>query len=240
VNKNCNVFIGWSGERSRLVADFLRGWISMVVQAARPWMSETDIDKGSRGLDEIGKALSEIRVGITCLTPENLHQPWLFFEAGALSKTIDDRTRLCTYLIGGLQPHDIRPPLGMFQATRAVKDDTLKLVHTINRAVTDDPVPEESLDQLFLAMWPKLEDRLTTLPSAEDSIAVKRTLDDMVAEILEIVRAEASRKNQTDILSGIATGGVGVAGKGIMTPGESIMGISSIVAAPTSSTPSES
>jgi len=35
-------------------------------------MSNTDIDKGSRGLEEIGKALEGMKVGIICLTPENL------------------------------------------------------------------------------------------------------------------------------------------------------------------------
>src|SRR5208337_62844 len=176
MNKKYNVFIGWSGERSRLVADFLRGWISKVVQSARPWMSETDIEKGSRGLSEIAKVLAEIKVGITCLTPENLQRPWIFFEAGALSKTIEDRTRLCTYLIGGLEPQDVVPPLGMFQATKAVKKDTLKLIRTINRAVSENPVPDQDLDELFDAMWPKLADRLATLPLPEESVPIKRTV----------------------------------------------------------------
>jgi len=190
-------------------------------------MSETDIEKGSRGLDELGKVLSEIKVGITCLTPENLLQPWIFFEAGALSKTIDDKTRLCTYLIGGLEASDIRPPLGMFQATRATKIDTLKLIRTINRAVNDEPIPDGSLDELFEAMWPKLEERLTTLPSAEESVAVKRTVDDMVTEILEIVRAEASRKNQGGLLAGISSS---VRFVGSVSPGEPLKSVSEVEA----------
>jgi hypothetical protein len=208
MNKNYNVFIGWSGERSRLVAEFLRGWISKVVQSARPWMSETDIEKGSRGLDEIARALADIKVGITCLTPENLQRPWIFFEAGALSKTIGDRTRLCTYLIGGLEPQDVVPPRGMFQATKAVKEDTLKLVHTINGAISDNPVPEQDLDELFGAMWPKLDERLATLPLPDERVPTKRPVDDMVAEILEIVRTEANRKNRADILTGISAVGI--------------------------------
>ncbi len=210
MDKNYNVFIGWSGERSRLVAEFLRGWISKVVQSARPWMSEADIEKGSRGLDEIAKALADIKVGITCLTPENLQRPWIFFEAGALSKTIGDRTRLCTYLIAGLEPQDVVPPLGMFQATKAVKKDTLKLVRTINLAVSENPVPEQDLDELFDAMWPTLETRLATLPATEESVTAKRPVDDMVAEILEIVRTEANRKKWADILTGIGTPMAGV------------------------------
>ena len=41
-----NIFISWSGERSRFVACALREWIPMVVQAAEPFMSEADVDKG--------------------------------------------------------------------------------------------------------------------------------------------------------------------------------------------------
>ena len=59
-----NVFISWSGARSRAIADALREWLPAVIQTARPFMSETDIDKGSRGLDEIVRALEGIKVGI--------------------------------------------------------------------------------------------------------------------------------------------------------------------------------
>ena len=105
-------------------------------------MSDADNDKGSRGLNEIGAALEGMRVGITCLTPENLEAPWLLFEAGALSKSISDATRLCTYLIGGLQSRDIAPPLSMFQATKADKEDTRKLIHTLNKALHHNPITE--------------------------------------------------------------------------------------------------
>ena len=105
-------------------------------------MSDTEIDKGSRGLAEIARALEGMKIGISCLTPENLEAPWLVFEAGAIAKSIDDKTRLCTYLFGGLHFQDVKPPLGMFQATRVDKEDTRKLVHAINKAVQDVPITE--------------------------------------------------------------------------------------------------
>jgi hypothetical protein len=61
-------------------------------------MSDSEIDKGSRSLGEISKALADIKIGIVCLTPENLQRPWLFFEAGALSKSIDERMDLSPFL----------------------------------------------------------------------------------------------------------------------------------------------
>ena len=86
--KPFNVFISWSGERSKHVALGLRDWLPAILQTAKPWMSESDIDKGARGVEEIGKALSDIEIGIVCLTPENLDSRWILFEAGALSKTL--------------------------------------------------------------------------------------------------------------------------------------------------------
>ncbi|MBZ5671177.1 MAG: toll/interleukin-1 receptor domain-containing protein [Acidobacteriia bacterium] len=201
--KGTNVFISWSGSRSLHVAGTLRAWLPKVVQAAKPWMSEIDIDKGARGLEDLARALEDKKVGIICLTPENLNVPWLLFEAGALSKTIDDKTRLCTYLIGGLRPQDIKPPLGQFQATRAEKEETRKLVHAVNKAASEEPIAAADLNDLFDAMWPHVEKALKGLPPAPQGVQAERPVEDMVAEILELVRAEASRKNLLASFSGL-------------------------------------
>jgi len=211
-----NVFIGWSGQRSRFVATFLRSWISQVVQSARPWMSDTDIQKGSRWLDEASRVLTEIKIGITCLTPENLESPWILFEAGAISKVIGDRTRLCTFLIGDLDPQDIKLPLGMFQATKTLKEDTFKLVRAINAAVSEEPVPEKDLEEVFDAMWPKFETMLKDLPPLEETAPAKRSVEDMVAEILDIVRVDPNRES---ILAGVATVTLSPGSAGISTAG---------------------
>src|ERR1700674_605097 len=96
-----NVFISWSGNRSKHVAVALRDWLPVVIQAAKPFMSSGDIDRGSRWLGELTTVLEVTKVGIVCLTPENLNSAWLLFEAGALSKTTDRGTRTCTYLLAG-------------------------------------------------------------------------------------------------------------------------------------------
>lgn len=193
MSQSQNVFISWSGERSKVVAIKLREWLPRVIQAAKPWMSDIDIAKGSRGLNEVMKALSSMKVGIICLSPQNLDTPWLLYEAGALSKAIDDSNRLCTYLLDGLEPEDVKPPLGMFQATRATKEDSRKLIQTINASVSDDPLGEEDFDEIFEAMWPSLHTTIKSLPLIEPTKTVRRKAEDMIAEILEIVRAEANR-----------------------------------------------
>jgi hypothetical protein len=195
LSKANNVFISWSGEQSRVAAQALKDWLPMVINAVEPWMSDADIDKGSRGLSEISNALGVIKFGIVCLTPDNQDSRWLNYEAGSLSKTIDGKTRLWTYLLAGLTPERVIGPLGMFQHTRADKEDTRKLVHSINQAVSAEPIPEARLDSVFEGLWPNLEKRLLAIPAAGNS-AKKRPTDEMVAELLDLVRSDVSRRRE--------------------------------------------
>ena len=160
-------------------------------------MSEEDIQKGSRGLADVSGALHVMKVGIICLTPENANEPWILFEAGALSKTPD--AKVCTYLLGGLKKADLRNPIAMFQATELEKEDTRKLVHTINGALDGSPVPAVSLDKLFDKMWPELQETLAKLPAPSTAIPPRRTTEEMIAEILELSRASVSEHTLLDL-----------------------------------------
>jgi TIR domain-containing protein len=188
-----NVFISWSGERSRCAAEALREWLGTLLQNAKPWMSDTDIEKGSRGLDEIARALEGMKVAIICLTPENLNAEWILYEAGALSKTLDAKTRVCTYLLAGLESKNLKPPLGLFQWTRADKTDTQKLIHTINKRLDVTPVQDNRLNNLFDKMWPELDAKLAALPAPLGALPPPRSNGEMIAEILELTRAMAPK-----------------------------------------------
>lgn len=198
--KPYNVFISWSGDRSKHIALGLRDWLPAILQSAKPWMSEYDIDKGTRAVEEIGKALSDIKVGIVCLTPENMESRWILFEAGALSRTIDIKTRLCTYLLGGLEPKVILQPLGIFQATRSTKADTRQLIRTINVAINDEPLAENVVDMLFDSLWPQLESVILSMPVKK--APVKRSLEDMMEEMLGMMRSEQTRSEMlTEVMT---------------------------------------
>lgn len=184
-----NIFISWSGKRSLYVAEALCDWLPNVIQAAKPWMSDRNIEKGTKGFTEIGKALEGKKVGIVCLTPENLEAVWILYEAGALSKTFsDDKTRLCTYLLGDLQSQDVKPPLSMFQWTKAEKEDTRKLVQTVNTAISEEPLPAERLNTIFNTFWPHLEEKLKAMPAPEKIVDARRDPNEMISEILNLCR----------------------------------------------------
>jgi hypothetical protein len=84
-----------------------------MIHAVEPWLS-SDMEKGIRSGSEMAHALEKTKVGIICLTKENLGEDWILFEAGALSKTKD--SHVCTFLLD-LVPSDIKQPLAQFQHT---------------------------------------------------------------------------------------------------------------------------
>src|SRR4051794_3672388 len=75
------VFMSWSGDRSRRLAEALRKWIELVLHDVDPWVSSQDIQAGSRWERELDGALASRSIGILCLTVENLTAPWIMFEA---------------------------------------------------------------------------------------------------------------------------------------------------------------
>jgi hypothetical protein len=183
-----DVFISWSGERSRAAAEALRGWLPKIINAIKPWLSSADIDKGARWSTDVATRLEAAKAGIICLTPSNLHSDWILFEAGALSKTLQN-TYVCPLLIG-LEPSDVKPPLAQFQATKGQKEDILKLLKTLNGALAETALPEPHIEEAFEVWWPKLESQLRALPSEETKTKAHRPDRELLEELLGLVRSQ--------------------------------------------------
>ena len=193
------VFISWSGERSGAAARALHDWLPMVVNALKPWLSSADIDKGARWGSELAMRLEASRAGILCITPNNVHSDWLLFEAGALSKAVSN-TFVCPLLIG-VEPSDIKGPLIQFQTTRASKEDMLKLVKTLNRALGELALTEQRLEAAFQMWWPELERKLSDLPLDGSAPKLHRDQKEVLEEILELVRNQGRRDQESRSLS---------------------------------------
>ena len=155
------VFISWSGSTSKAIAEALHGWIPNVIQAVEPWVSSENIEKGARWSTDMAKQLEETKVGVICLTPDNIEAPWILFEAGALSKTLE-QTYVCPYLFG-VKPSNLKGPLVQFQTTNADETDTQKLVLTINKALEEQALSNKQLEESFKTWWPRLKEKLDSL-----------------------------------------------------------------------------
>jgi DNA-binding XRE family transcriptional regulator len=185
------VFISWSGERSGALAGLLQNWLPKVLQAVRPWISSASIDAGTRWSPEVAQALQQIQFGIVCLTPENLREPWILFEAGALSKMVAE-TRVVPYLLG-LEPRELDGPLAQFQAVRADKAGTKSLVHSLNSAASDRAITGEAVNETLEMWWPRLEadiQRLLLSPEVTEAPKPLRSTEDMLGEVLELLRGQ--------------------------------------------------
>lgn len=183
------VFISWSGPLSLTIAKALKDWLPSVIQAIKPFLSSEDIRKGARWGTEIAAELEISQIGIIVLTRDNREAPWIHFEAGALSKSMD-KSKVCTLLFG-LSPTDVAGPLTEFQATTFSKDEMFKLVETINLELEEAKLPDTTLYKSFEKFWPELEQAINQALKNHESVAEEEELRDpreLLEEILTIVR----------------------------------------------------
>lgn len=181
------VFISWSGERSKYVALALKQFISDIIQSSQPWVSHVDITAGSRWNNDVQTALDQAKYGIICLTQENLAEPWIHFETGALAKSLDE-SLVCPFLID-LSNSDIPSgPLTQFQAKKADKPGVWDIMVAINKLAKENNLSEGSLERYFNKWWPDFEQKMATLPEYDNSLTKKRPPDEILDEILSSVR----------------------------------------------------
>lgn len=189
------VFLSWSGELSHKVAITFRDWLPSVIQSIVPYVSSEDIDKGARWSTDIAKELENSTFGILCVTKENVHAPWLTFEAGALSKTME-KAAVSPFLFD-IKRSEVSGPILQFQSTIFEKEDIKKLMFSLNRACGSETLSDERLDRAFSVWYPTLEEQLNSLLKALPSTPSADTEEtiDSSSEILEEI-LDLTRNNQ--------------------------------------------
>lgn len=187
------VFISWSGELSKKLAEEVRLWLPGVLQFVKPYFTPNDIEKGTRWSTEIANELETSNAGIICLTKDNINKPWILFEAGALSKNFG-KANVCTILFN-LDNADLTGPLTSFQATKFDKTDFKKLLVTINNTGGESKLDPAVLNDVFDMWWPKLEAKITEILSnhvnqVDNNVRTER---EILEEVLELTRINAKR-----------------------------------------------
>jgi hypothetical protein len=202
------VFISWSGERSKRVAELLDNWFQCVIQAVKPWMSSKDIDRGALWFTEISDQLANTSIGVVCLTKENRNKPWILFESGALAKGLTSN-RVCTFLID-LQPTDLENPLAQFNHTFPTKDGVWSLVRTINSSLKESILKESVLEKVFDTYWPQFERDFAEAISATSGTEVPeiRKENEIMLDILSTVRMLEKRLRSIEDVSSQSRKGV--------------------------------
>lgn len=195
------VFIGWSGDESRRVALVLREWLPMVIQGVDPFVSSIDIDKGSRWEAKLSEELEATSFGILCLTPDNLDSPWLNYEAGAISRSVD--ARVCPVL-HQVQQDDVQGPMARLQMTSLADEEDVMLMMTSINHVTPTSLSDRVLRHAVKTGWPELAEQLADIPVTpgrrsrglaevvrriDAGSHERRTIEKLLAGVVDLLRA---------------------------------------------------
>uniref|UniRef100_E6VFG0 HPr serine kinase domain protein n=1 Tax=Rhodopseudomonas palustris (strain DX-1) TaxID=652103 RepID=E6VFG0_RHOPX len=203
------IFISWSGDLSKALAEVIRNWLPSALQYVKPYFSPSDIEKGSKRASEIFKELSTSSVCIIVLTRDNLNSNWIMFEAGAISCTID-HAKVCP-IIFNLDETDLQGPLAQFQTTKFLRQDIRSLFFTINSAAGDKKLSDSVLTAVFDKWWPDLEGQVVKILDAHK--ASKSTTDirserDLIEELLLLTRKMSAEVGTSRATENLRRGGL--------------------------------
>lgn len=184
------VFLSWGGTTSRAIAKETKRWMESVIQAVEPFYSDRDIDSGSYFPSELIKPLEATNIGVICLTKECLDNKWVHFEAGNLFKG-NTESRVHTLLFG-LDSSQVESPLSFFQHKKFQKQQFKEFMEVVNKATGELQLDTARFEEYFEREWPAYEKKINAILATEESASTKkerRPLEDMVEEILELVRS---------------------------------------------------
>lgn len=223
------VFISWSGKNtaSFRVAKKLAKWLPMVLQETEPFMSD-NICSGTNPISQIIGSLADSKVGIICVTKDNIMSPWLNFEAGALNNVVTNKSGIVIPLLINMTTDEFaksNSPIRNLQG-KEFNDNDFKIVLEDINSYLESPILEKTLDDLYINLKQVLFDvdlsdlsngitsqNSTTADSKKDekpkTLEIQETISESkmtkkdVKSILGIGGAEISYKDST-------TGGVDV------------------------------
>lgn len=81
------IFISWSGDNSKEIAVSLKNILQNSVfkdTGLECFVSDIDISSGDDWWSKIKAELKKCKLGIVCITKENIRAPWIYFESGAM------------------------------------------------------------------------------------------------------------------------------------------------------------
>jgi hypothetical protein len=171
--KSTKIFLGWSGSRSRAIAEVVRAFIEALVPQATIFFSPSDIDKGSKWRGAVAQELQDCDVGVWCLTKRSLKSTWVPFEAGAISKATAPG-RVCPILFG-ISPTSLPSPLSDFHATEFNKSDLWRFIKDLTELLKTD-LDTERLHGVFDGLWGGLERQVAAVldGASDDDSPIER------------------------------------------------------------------
>ena len=131
------LFIGWSGETSKKIAESLKRWIENVNPNVVPFVSFEDISLGANWNSALSKALTDANYGVLCVTPDNMKAPWLLYETGLMEAAMRQHNPqgepyITPLLFGVEHSGNLPSPLSHYQSAKFNRETMRRLVTQTN------------------------------------------------------------------------------------------------------------
>lgn len=180
------IFMSWSGDQSKKIAELVKNFLDKVVQLSHPFISSRNIELGSLWHNQVIREANETNYGLLFITPESRDSPWLHFEAGMLLKDLE-KDRIVPILFG-IKISEIIRPLSDFHSIEFDESSFFDLVSEINK-MTSRPLEKENLKQVFDSFYNKLSLDIEEVISSSDSVK-KIPIESKVDELIDYARGE--------------------------------------------------
>ncbi|MEL6440267.1 MAG: toll/interleukin-1 receptor domain-containing protein [Cyanobacteria bacterium J06621_8] len=193
------IYISWSGERSKSVARILRQFISTAFQNVEIFFSVDDIVMGENWIEEASRRLTESDVGILCITSDNIDNPWISFEAGALYS----RGKVLIPVLLDLSSADLYTPLANFQSISLTRSGVQSILELLNNQL-ENPQNPEYINKVFNKLWSAIEQEIDLILPAvveyntESSQPELRSERELLYELLERVKNLELKASQSE------------------------------------------
>jgi hypothetical protein len=157
--KTQNLFFAWSGNKSNVIAGCFFKYFPHIIQSSIIFYSPQTIKKDKAWFSEIQETIKSVKTGIVFLTEENYMEPWILFEAGAISS----KSHLCILWCNG-DLKDLLTKNTIFSNFNVTllnnKEDLKKMVLTI-KSVISPHVADEIIDRAFEENYKQLHEEVT-------------------------------------------------------------------------------
>ena len=187
------VFLAWSGKTSKEVASILKSWLPLMNPHIEAVFSSADVTPGRTWFEDLRRNVEECDCALFCLTSDNVHSPWLYYEAGMLhnARVIPLLFDVPAYRLDG--------PFSRFQAATFEKNSLWGIASDLNGLCGRDAVSEKALREQFEELYPTVEKMLAQvrekqsgrgaedLKRERDFATVNRKLDAILSRLSQPV-----------------------------------------------------
>ncbi len=151
---NSRVFISWSGEESKGIAQAFIEEMNKNIGGIETYFTPNDLKHGKRWGGELAEELKKAKCGVLILTRSNYLNSWINFEAGAISKHYEQS--MVWPICFSFSKIDLQPPLALFQAADFNEPEMKKLLRELTELING---PDGEFEKKFETFWKGFEEK---------------------------------------------------------------------------------